>query len=312
MKKNFIITVLLAATALASCNITDITSQNAPEVMSIAPILQKMQTKAIYAGTFPTSGTLMLSADVNANTGNSTGANYFTGLSCSYGSSVWTPSPTHYWPLQGGLDMLGYWCDGTVTPSWTQANSVSLTFSDLSSNDLLVGAKVNVTAASKNITFKHALCKAQVKAVTASGTPANVIRINAITLKFKKGATIVITNTKSGSGNTASVGTPTLSGSATENSVASGLTQNVTATATQVGNSILFPAQTPSEIKITYQISNNGSWSSQMVTTKSISQACTAGNSYTYTLTFTLNGITVTADLTDWAADTNVSVGIPS
>lgn len=299
----FAITVAHALFALLSCDKIETTSLAPREQMAVNPIVGLNHVKGIVSGTtFPTSRSMVVSADLMANTGGS--GNYFSNLTFTCSNGVWSPENIYYWPLTGGLEMLAYSSgSASVTPEWTNATQVVLTCANCSADDILMGGLTSATASSKTIGFKH--CLAQVNA-TVSASSASVIKVKSITLNAKKGATLTVTKS---AGNSVPAVSTTLSGSATDNSLFSG-NQSVTASATAIGSAMLLPEQTPGSMTITYTITNNGTESSAMTVTKTLSQALAAGSSYTYAIAFTLTGITVTASLTNWTDSSSTSVSI--
>ena len=306
MKKAFLILAAFGL-ALASCSKQE-ESMNADRApMDVSPVVTvgtAGDTRAVITGTtFPTTRSMVVSADLNSNTG-STG-NYFTNLTFTYNSSVWAPANTYYWPLSGGLEILAYSAgSASVTPTWTNATGVSLACSDCTADDILMGGATNATATSKSVAFKH--CLSQVK-VTAKSSVASVIKIKSVSVNAKKGATLAISKS---SGSAATTVATTLTGSASDVSVLSGGNVTLTTSAQNIGSAILLPAQTPASIKIGYTITNNSVESATMYVTKSVTTALVAGSAYTYAITATLTGLNVTATLTDWTDGSSTAVSI--
>ena len=305
---SFALTAVVSAfMVFSSCNKMETVMQSEQAPMSFSPVVG-MPTKAIVNGTtFPTSRTMVVSADLGAGTGST--ANYFKGVGFTYNSTetVWKPtSGSYYWPLAGSLEIMAYSGGSLVfssTPTWTNATSVVMTSADYTADDLLVGGLTAATASSKSIAFKHALCKVS---CTAKASVANIIKIKSITINVKKGATITATKT---AGNSAvSFSTASLTGAA-DVSMFSG-NQALSTTAAAAGNAVMFPAQTPASISVTYTITNNGVESPVMSLTKSLTTAMVSGSAYTLALNMTLTGLTVTATLTDWSNGGSTAVNI--
>lgn len=299
---------VLAATLSVSCSKSVDAVVSSESEMALSPVVQKSATKGIINGTtFPTTRSMVVSADLMADTGGT--GNYFSNIGFSYnsGQSVWVPANTYFWPLTGGLEMLAYSAgSASVTPTWTNATKVVLSCADCTADDILMGGLTGAKPSSKSIAFKHCLAKAS---LNVSASVASVVKVKSVTLNFKKGATLTIT--KSAGSSTVSVAT-SLTGSATNNTMFSG-NQTVTATAAALGTNgspILVPAQTPASMTITYSLTNNNGESGNMTVTKTLSTAMVAGSAYTYNIVFTLTGITVTATLTDWANGGSTQVAV--
>lgn len=301
--KNLLLT-LLAMSLLASCNKEGLYSESR-EVVGIAPVVENNKTKAVITGTaFPTSRSMVVSADLNADTGGS--GNYFSNETFTYGTSDWVPAHTYYWPLAGTLEMLAYSAgSASVTPTWTNATKLVLSCANCSADDILVGGLTGAKSSSKTIVFKHAL--SQIKC-TASANVGSTIKVKSITFNAKKGATLTVT--KSAGSSNVSVATA-LTGSATENAVLSGGNVTVGTSAAAIGSPILIPAQTPSSMTITYTMMNGGAESPVMTVNKELSTSMTPGNAYTFAIAFSVTGITVTATLTDWDSSSSQEIKIP-
>lgn len=297
----------VAACAFASC--TKGVEGTSGSQMKLSPVVEvNSATKAVITGTtFPTSRSMVVSADLMANTGGS--GNYFTGVTFTYdgGSSVWVPATTYYWPLNGGLEMLAY-SQGSVsvTPTWTNATNIRLVSTDFTADDVLLGGLTDAKPATKSIAFKHALSQVKFQGKASVGS---VVKIKGITINAYKGATI--NGAKSGGSSNVTITTSTLTGQANVSSFSGN--QALTTSYADVGTNgspILIPAQTPASVTVTYTITNNSVESGTMTVTKSLSTAMVSGSAYTVQLNFTLTGLTVTATLTDWASGGNVPVSI--
>lgn len=304
MKKNFII-LSAVVLALVSCNKQEsrITAERVS--MDISPVVGIPTTRGVITGTDFPERPMVVSADLNSSTGSS--SNYFTNVTFSYSGGVWAPATTYYWPLSGGLELLAYSAgSASVTPTWTNATAVSLVCSDCTADDILMGGATNATPSNKSVAFKHCLAQVNVKAAAANSA-STAIKIKSVAINAKKGATLAISKS---AGSAATSVSTTPSGSAADISVFSG-SQALTTTSTAVGSALLLPAQqTPGSIKIGYTITNGSTESATMYVTKTLSTALTAGNAYTYTITATLTGITVTATLSDWADGGSTGVTI--
>ncbi len=300
----YLLLFLLAMSLLASCNKEGLYSESR-EAISIAPVVENNKTKAVITGTtFPTSRSMVVSADLNADTGGS--GNYFSNETFTYGTSDWVPAHTYYWPLAGTLEMLAYSAgSASVTPTWTNATKLVLSCANCSADDILVGGLTGAKSSSKTIVFKHAL--SQIKC-TASANVGSTIKVKSITFNAKKGATLTVT--KSAGSSNVSVATA-LTGSATENAVLSGGNVTVGTSAAAIGSPILIPAQTPSSMTITYTMMNGGAESPVMTVNKELSTSMTPGNAYTFAIAFSVTGITVTATLTDWDSSTSQEIKVP-
>lgn len=299
----YLLLFLLAMSLLASCNKEGLYSESR-EAISIAPVVENNKTKAVITGTtFPTSRSMVVSADLNADTGGS--GNYFSNETFTYGTSDWVPAHTYYWPLAGTLEMLAYSAgSASVTPTWTNATKLVLSCANCSADDILVGGLTGAKSSSKTIVFKHAL--SQIKC-TASANVGSTIKVKSITFNAKKGATLTVT--KSAGSSNVSVATA-LTGSATENAVLSGGNVTVGTSAAAIGSPILIPAQTPSSMTITYTMMNGGAESPVMTVNKELSTSMTPGNAYTFAIAFSVTGITVTATLTDWDSSSSQEINI--
>lgn len=304
----YIIACLASAVLLVSCDKADMTytGESTAAPMDFTPVVG-VPTKAILTGTtFPTSRTMVVSADLGADTGNA-GVSYFTGVGFSYNSTdaVWKPTTgNYYWPLQGVLEILAYSAgSATVTPTWTKATNIRLVSTDFTADDVVVGGLTAATSTSKSIVYKHALCQmnARVKSSVAS-----VIKVKSITVNAYKGATI--NGAKTAGSSDVTFTTSSLTGRANV-SLFSG-NQTVTTSFAAAGSGILLPAQTPASLTISYTITNNGVESPAMSVTKTLTTAMEPGKNYRLDINMTLTGITVTATLTDWVSGgtTNVSI----
>lgn len=298
---NKTIILVIAVTAFFACNKAETVIEQTP--MDLAAVTQ-VATRGVITGTaFPTSRSMNVSADVMASTGGS--GNFFTDRTFAHNGTAWAPSVTTYWPITGNLDILAYSAgSASLTASWTNATQVVLTCSDCTADDILMGGATNANASNNTVAFKH--CLAQVK-FTAKSSVASVIKIKSITINAKKGATLTVT--KSAGSAAVSVATA-LTGSAANVSSFSG-NQALTTTAASIGNALLLPAQTPPSVTVTYTMTTNSEESPVMSVTKTVSQAITAGNAYTYAINMTLTGMTLTASLTDWNSVSATGVELP-
>ena len=309
MKKHiYIITTILLIAGLTSCNKNWTASDLPQQKMDFSPVVGKMTKGLVTGTTFPTSRSMVLSADHN---GTGASGNYFSGVGFSYDSGItaWKPtSGNYYWPISGTLEILAY-SGGSVsfssTPSFTNATSLSMASTDFTADDVLVGGLTGAKYGNNKIAFKHALAKTT---FTAYASVGSIIKIKSIELNAKKGATITCSKSSGSSNVTFSTSSHT---SAVNISAYSGSTTLTTSEAS-IGNTILLPAnQTPASITVGYTMTVNSTESPVMYVTKTVNQALTSGSGYKYRIYITLTGINVTATLTDWGDGGNIDVPIP-
>ena len=299
---------MLMITGIISCNKNYTVSDLPQQKMDFSPVVGKMTKSLVTGTTFPTSRSMVLSADHN---GTGATGNYFSGVGFSYDSGItaWKPtSGNYYWPISGTLEILAY-SGGSVsfssTPSFTNATSLSMASTDFTADDVLVGGLTGAKYGNNKIAFKHALAKTT---FTAYASVGSIIKVKSIELNAKKGATITCSKSSGSSNVTFSTSSHT---SAVNISAYSGSTTLTTSEAS-IGNTILLPAnQTPASITIGYTMTVNSTESPVMYVTKTVSQALSSGSGYKYRIYITLTGINVTATLTDWGDGGDIDIPIP-
>lgn len=291
MRSTSIILALSAALAvLPSCD----KMSPGRDGLSVRPAVS-VPTKGVITGTtFPTSRPMVVSADLSTSTGGSGG--YFSAVPFTYdaGGAVWKPTGEYYWPMAGTLEFLAY-SQGSVsvTPTWTRATKVVLVSSDFTQDDVLVGGLTGATSSSKTIVFKHALSQVR---LSGKASAANVVKIKAVSFSYSKGATLTVT--KSAGSSAVTVSTSALTAAASAQCFSGNKT--LSASFTDIGSPLLLPAQSLSEVKIVYTLTNNGTESAQHTVTKSLSTALSEGKAYDIKLDFTLTGISIAVSMIDW------------
>lgn len=285
----------------------------------------QMPSKAPVTGTvMPTSRSIVFSAYHNAAGGSS--ANYFTGINFTKkdgDNTLWQCSK--YWPLTGSLDFLGYCLDdnsrvSSVTWGSNNAASVTMTLADNGSNqdDLLVGGASALTSSSNVVVFKHAQALLTFNAqstVAYDGTNNYGITITDITVddSYHSGT---VACTRDG-GNITFVWSSL--GAQTDKSLPSMAPTNLGTSSAAISGTpgLILPAQPQTGITIYYTLHNGKDGSNQAIDnlmqytfSPATESTWDAGKKYIYNISMTLTGIEVSTSVTDWAAQSGVSVPI--
>ena len=280
---------------------------------------------------FPNSRTMQVVArfipDGTVNTGSA--VNYFPATTYTYsttnGYASSSGNAVHYWPLDntGTLNFLAYSTALSVTGvTWGSdySRSVSFTTPDNSTtqDDILIGSRKGATRTASNgsrITFKHAQALVSFKAssTVAYSSSDNVgITITGITMNAAahQGTFSATRNTRSGNGVfTAQTWTTSTSNNKNNITVPGSTTaRNLTATSQSLGTGIMMPTQSASGqyVVISYTLHNgknasNANLDIPMTYRYDIDgTSWLPGNQYVYDFSFSLNDITVTANVTDW------------
>lgn len=287
MRKIYII--LVCVLALVSCT-EELSMPEKTAHISLNPSIEDIVDvrSIINNSTFPISREIKAFAYKN-------GTVYFSNETFCHDLGIWSPSTPLFWPPDANLDILAHSAgSATVIATSTNNQTLSLSSTDLTADDVLAGTIHNACEWNQSILFRHALSKVKFSADASDGS---LIKIKSIVLNAVKGGSITFSTHNDG---TKPEFTTTLSGSAVAVPVFSG---NLTVAERTSGYSditqeTLIPEQKPS-VTVTFTMTKGAVESGQYTATVDLF-TCKAEHSYDIRLSFDEDNLTFTTSLIPW------------